>query len=32
MIWILFKMDKGGTQTDGPKNEEIDVDPLGLTL
>ena len=31
VLWTILKMDKGETQTNGPKNKEIDNDALGLT-
>ena len=32
ILWTLPKMDKVGTQRDGPRNKEIDDDEQGLTL
>ena len=30
IIWTILKMNKERTQTDGPKNKEINDDPQGL--
>ena len=32
IVWTILKMDKGGTPTDGSKDNEIDDDTQSLTL